>query len=349
MTGTFTQQDPYSYATVPQQPHPYEQTYATTGHWQQQTAWTYPGRQVVYEPEPEFRTQSMLAHEYSYENECAYDEQTAGPNQEPEIPTKPGPEPEAGSGPNRNSAPSSLPHRRRKRPPKRSALLTVAVPSAAVMGVAACAAVTVTAPDDHKDATRSQADGPGTGTVATTLDRPLAGVSRDADAFAARAGRTQERLDLKERQAVEKQKKAAAAAAKEAARPKFLLPVTQKGLSAYFGQAGVNWMSVHTGIDFPVSYGTPVMAATDGTVHTQWNSAYGNMAIVTAADGTETWYCHLSSTRFRSGPVQAGEVIAYSGNSGNSTGPHLHFEVRPRGGAAVDPIPWLLAKGLDPR
>jgi murein DD-endopeptidase MepM/ murein hydrolase activator NlpD len=283
----------------------------------------------------------MPAHEYSYENEYTFDEQPVGPNPEPEV------EAEAGSGPNTNSAPSSLTRRRRKRPPKRSALLTVAVPSAAVMGVAACAAVTVTAADDHKDATRSQADGPGT--VATKPDRPLASVSRDADDFATRAGRTQERLDLKERQAVEKQKKAAAAAAKEAARPKFLLPVTQKGLSAYFGQAGINWMSVHTGIDFPVSYGTPVMAATDGTVHTQWNSAYGNMAIVTAADGTETWYCHLSSTKFRSGPVQAGEVIAYSGNSGNSTGPHLHFEVRPHGGAAVDPIPWLLAKGLDPR
>jgi murein DD-endopeptidase MepM/ murein hydrolase activator NlpD len=128
-----------------------------------------------------------------------------------------------------------------------------------------------------------------------------------------------------------------------------VLPVTEKGLSAYFGQAGVNWMSVHTGIDFPVSYGTPVMAATDGTVRTQWNSSYGNMAIVTSPDGTETWYCHLSSTKIRSGSVKAGEVIAYSGNSGNSTGPHLHFEVRPAGGAAIDPLQWLLAKGLDPR
>jgi murein DD-endopeptidase MepM/ murein hydrolase activator NlpD len=90
------------------------------------------------------------------------------------------------------------------------------------------------------------------------------------------------------------------------------------------------------------------MAATDGTVRTQWNSAYGNMAIVTMADGTETWYCHLSSTKIRSGPVKAGDVIAYSGNSGNSTGPHLHFEVRPGGGAAIDPLPWLRSHGLDP-
>ncbi|MFI7384589.1 M23 family metallopeptidase [Streptomyces sp. NPDC049813] len=107
-------------------------------------------------------------------------------------------------------------------------------------------------------------------------------------------------------------------------------------------------MSVHSGIDFPVSYGTEVMAATDGTVRTQWNSAYGNMAIVTAKDGTETWYCHLSSHTVMSGPVKAGDVIAHSGNSGNSTGPHLHFEVRPGGGSAIDPLPWLRSHDLDP-
>ncbi|MFD3455783.1 M23 family metallopeptidase [Streptomyces sp. NPDC058691] len=239
---------------------------------------------------------------------------------------------------------------RRRRPARRSALLTVAVPSVAVMGVAACAAA-VTVNTEEGDTTTTQADGivGSAKTPTTKLDQQLAGVNRDVDDFASRASRTQERLDIKERQAAERKKKAAEAARKEALRPKFLLPVSEHGLSAYFGQAGVNWMSVHTGIDFPVSYGTPVMAATDGTVRTQWNSAYGNMAIVTAPDGTETWYCHLSSTKIRWGSVKAGEVIAYSGNSGNSTGPHLHFEVRPAGGSAVDPLPWLLSHGLDPR
>jgi murein DD-endopeptidase MepM/ murein hydrolase activator NlpD len=181
------------------------------------------------------------------------------------------------------------------------------------------------------------------------LDAQIKSLSAGADDFADRASRTQERIDLKAQQEAEKKKAAAEAARKERLRPKYVLPVTQKGLSAYFGQAGVNWMSVHTGIDFPVSYGTTVMAATDGVVSTKWNSAYGNMLILTEKDGTETWYCHLSSYRVAPGTtVKAGDPIAYSGNSGNSTGPHLHFEVRPAGGAAIDPLPWLRSHGLDP-
>ncbi|MFJ4838445.1 M23 family metallopeptidase [Streptomyces sp. NPDC088746] len=239
---------------------------------------------------------------------------------------------------------------RRRTPAKRSALLTVAVPSACVMSVAGIAAASVSGGEETKDETASMAaaDTVKPAVANNKLDTQLANLSADAENFADRASRTQERIDLKERQAAEKKRRAAEAARIEAARPKFVLPVKQHGLSATYGQAGVNWMSVHTGIDFPVSYGTPVMAATDGTVRTQWNSAYGNMAIVTAADGTETWYCHLSTTKIRSGSVKAGDVIAYSGNSGNSTGPHLHFEVRPGGGSAIDPMPWLRSHGINP-
>ncbi|WNI29747.1 peptidoglycan DD-metalloendopeptidase family protein [Streptomyces sp. ITFR-6] len=244
---------------------------------------------------------------------------------------------------------------RRRSPAKRSALLTIAVPSACVMSVAGIAAASVGGmgggEEKKDDTTTMAAADPGTvKPVAANnkLDTQLANLSADAENFAGRASRTQERIDLKERQAAEKKKREEEAARKEALRPKYVMPVKEHGLSAYFGQAGVNWMSVHTGIDFPVQYGTPVMAATDGTVRTQYNTAYGNMAIVTMADGTETWYCHLSSTRIRSGPVKAGDVIAYSGNSGNSTGPHMHFEVRPGGGAAVDPLPWLRSHNIDP-
>ncbi|MFF0010547.1 M23 family metallopeptidase [Streptomyces sp. NPDC005374] len=241
---------------------------------------------------------------------------------------------------------------RRRMPAKRSALMTIAVPSACVMGVAGIAAASVgTFTGDDKDTSTTLADTTAVAPVAANnkLDSQLKSLSAGADDFADRASRTQERIDLKAQQVAEKKKAAEEAARKERLRPKFALPVAQHGLSAYFGQAGVNWMSVHTGIDFPVSYGTTVMAATDGTVRTEWNSAYGNMMIVTAKDGTETWYCHLSSYRVSSGTtVQAGDPIAYSGNSGNSTGPHLHFEVRPAGGSAIDPLPWLRSHDLDP-
>ncbi|MFF4225771.1 M23 family metallopeptidase [Streptomyces abikoensis] len=255
--------------------------------------------------------------------------------------------PQQSRGSRRKGAPARAGYR-----PRRKALLTVAVPSVAVMGVAGIAAASVMTGGGQKDTQQTTAASAPDNSVKLSaanskLDTQLAGLSQGADDFASRASRTQERIDLKVRQEEDRKRQAEEAARKERERPKFALPVSQHGLSAYYGQAGVNWMSVHTGIDFPVGYGTPVMAATDGTVSTQYNVAYGNMAKVTSSDGTETWYCHLSSYKLRSGPVKAGDVIAYSGNSGNSTGPHLHFEVHP-GGSAIDPLPWLRSHDLDP-
>ncbi|WP_443047278.1 peptidoglycan DD-metalloendopeptidase family protein [Streptomyces sp. KMM 9044] len=243
---------------------------------------------------------------------------------------------------------------RRRTPAKRSALLTVAVPSACVMGVAGIAAASVgdLAEESGGQETRTTAADaqPVQPAVANNqLDAQLESLSAGADDFADRASRTQERIDLKAQQAADRKAAAEEAARQERLRPKFALPVAQHGLSAYYGQSGINWMSLHTGIDFPVSYGATVMAATDGTVRTQYNSAYGNMMIVTAMDGTETWYCHLSSYQVASGTtVKAGDPIAFSGNSGNSTGPHLHFEVRPAGGSAIDPLAWFRSHGLEP-
>jgi hypothetical protein len=243
---------------------------------------------------------------------------------------------------------------RRRTPPKgRSALMKIAVPSACVMGVTGIAAASVGDLSDDKDssssATATDVASVKPSAANTKLDTAIRSLAASATDFGDRVSRHQERIDLKAEQEAEKKKAAEEAARKERLRPKFALPVAQHGLSAYYGQSGVNWMSVHTGIDFPVSYGSTVMAATDGVVRTEWNSAYGNMMIVTAKDGTETWYCHLSSYRVPSGTaVKAGDPIAYSGNSGNSTGPHLHFEVRPGGGSAIDPLAWLRSHGLNP-
>ncbi|OPF84818.1 peptidase M23 [Streptomyces antioxidans] len=331
--NAYDQTAAFEQAVIPQQPGAFEHT-------------------AVFEPvgEPE----QSYEPDQSYEPEQSYDaDQSYHPAPEAE------PEPEAAVM--RESAPSPRREvsRGRRRPPssrpKRSALLTVAVPSVCALGVTAVAAASVSGVgSDKKDESTTQAapengGAPVKPSVANSkLDSQLAGVREGADDFRDRTSRAQERIDLQARQAAEKKRKEAEAARKEALRPKFAVPVSQHGLSAMFGQAGINWMSVHTGIDFPVSYGTPVMAATDGTVRTQWNDAYGNMVILTSPDGTETWYCHLSSAKIRSGTVKAGDTIAYSGSSGNSTGPHLHFEVHPGGGSAIDPLPWLRGKGLDP-
>jgi murein DD-endopeptidase MepM/ murein hydrolase activator NlpD len=124
------------------------------------------------------------------------------------------------------------------------------------------------------------------------------------------------------------------------------LPVQGFSLSAGFGQSGQRWARRHTGQDFAVPTGTPVRAVADGTVvHAGWHNSYGWNVRVRHKDGTESWYAHLSKFKVRSGPVKAGDVIAYSGSTGNSTGPHLHLEVRV-GGTPVNPMSWLRGRGL---
>ncbi|MGW6457614.1 M23 family metallopeptidase [Streptomyces sp. NPDC055078] len=314
-----------------------------------ETAAHKPDHERDHEPEyePEYESGSVSEYEPGSEPEYESGSEPERDSITPIAPVTPRPVRRSGGGGNRG---------RRRTPAKRSALFTVAVPSACVMGVAGIAAASVgslgggeTKQEDTKLAAADVAETTArTAAANNRMDTQLAALDAEARDFSDRASRTQERIDLKVRQEAERKKREEDAKRREALRPKFALPVKQKGLSTYYGESGVNWMALHTGIDFPVSYGSDVMAATDGTVRTQYNSAYGNMIIVTAPDGTETWYCHLSSAKIRSGTVKAGDVIGYAGNSGNSTGPHLHFEVRPGGGSTINPLTWLRSHGLDP-
>lgn len=134
-----------------------------------------------------------------------------------------------------------------------------------------------------------------------------------------------------------------------AATGSYTLPVGSYTLTAGFGQAGNMWSANHTGEDFAAPTGTPVKAVSGGTVtQAGWAGAYGYRIVLTLGDGTEIWYCHLSSMVVTSGKVGTGTVIARVGATGNVTGPHLHLEVRPGGGAPVDPLSWLRARGLQP-
>ena len=96
------------------------------------------------------------------------------------------------------------------------------------------------------------------------------------------------------------------------------------------GQLTQGFHSAHNGLDFGVPIGTPVASTMDGTViYSGWNDqGYGNLMIVESGP-YRTYYAHLSETLLPVGEqVRAGTVIARSGNTGNSTGPHLHYEIR---------------------
>ncbi len=100
---------------------------------------------------------------------------------------------------------------------------------------------------------------------------------------------------------------------------------------------------LHTGMDWSVPEGTAVQAPMDGTVsETGENEAYGIYLLLTHKDGYTTFYGHLESIGKEQGAhVSAGEEIARSGNTGQSTGPHLHFELQ-KDGVPIDPSPFLI-------
>ncbi|MDT0306704.1 M23 family metallopeptidase [Streptomyces sp. DSM 44917] len=121
-------------------------------------------------------------------------------------------------------------------------------------------------------------------------------------------------------------------------------------LSATYGNSGDRWASKHSGQDFAVPTGTPVQSVHGGTVVKAGGNgagdgpAYGNAVVIDHGNGTYTQYAHLSEVGVKVGQkVTAGQEIALSGNTGNSSGPHLHFEVRttPDYGSAIDPMKFL--------
>jgi murein DD-endopeptidase MepM/ murein hydrolase activator NlpD len=118
----------------------------------------------------------------------------------------------------------------------------------------------------------------------------------------------------------------------------FIWPVTGPLTSGF----GWRWGRMHEGIDIAVPTGTPVAAAASGTViYAGWMGGYGNLVAIDHGGGISTAYGHNSSVAVGVGqPVAQGQVIAYSGSTGHSTGPHVHFEVRV-GGSPVDPLGYL--------
>ena len=130
------------------------------------------------------------------------------------------------------------------------------------------------------------------------------------------------------------------------------VPTEDYTLSAGYGGTGSRWAHGHSGQDFAVDDGTPVYAAGSGTVErTECADGFGNQIVLRHGDGTYTQYAHLSLILADTGQrVKSGQLIGLAGSTGNSSGPHLHFEARttPEMSSAMEPLAWFRERGVRP-
>jgi len=123
-------------------------------------------------------------------------------------------------------------------------------------------------------------------------------------------------------------------------------PIANGKITTAYKKLGKMWSKgYHTGVDFAVPQGTDIIAVADGKVsNANWGKSYGTQ-IVQKIEGQDAWviYAHLSKSLVKAGDeIKKGQHIGESGNTGNSSGPHLHFEMR-------DNIRWSAGKDLDPK
>ena len=124
------------------------------------------------------------------------------------------------------------------------------------------------------------------------------------------------------------------------------LPIANGKITTAYKKLGKMWSKgYHTGVDFAVPTGTDIIAVADGKVtNANWGKSYGTQ-IVQKLEGQDAWviYAHLSKSLVKAGDeIKKGQMIGESGNTGNSSGPHLHFEMR-------DNIRWSAGKDVDPK
>lgn len=125
----------------------------------------------------------------------------------------------------------------------------------------------------------------------------------------------------------------------------FLLPLHGYQISSAYGP---RWGTSHNGVDLAAPHGSTIYSVHAGTVtHSGWAGGYGYLVIVDHGNGVETWYAHSSELLVNVGQeVAAGEPIALVGNTGQSFGAHLHFEVH-IDGVPQEPVAWLDENGVD--
>lgn len=180
-------------------------------------------------------------------------------------------------------------------------------------------------------------------TQKVTLQEPSAGRRKVAAVITYKNGQEQGREILKEEIYAEAVPKIVERGTKIP--PTYVKPISGGRLTSNFGSRNAPTKGAstnHKGIDWAVPIGTAVVASNTGTVvQAGWLSGYGYAVYINHADGRQTRYGHLSKVLVKVGQtVEQGQRIALSGNTGRSTGPHLHFEIRING-AAVNPLKYL--------
>ncbi|WP_434744255.1 M23 family metallopeptidase [Streptomyces sp. A-14] len=201
-------------------------------------------------------------------------------------------------------------------------------------------------------------------TLAEQIDAQARAQERQADAVAKakakaaaeareKAAKAKAKAEAEARAEEVREEEARAARAAERARLNaFHLPVAGSHVTTGYNTGGSLWSSgSHSGVDFQAASGSSVVAVGAGTVvEAGWGGAYGNNIVLRMVDGTYTQYGHLSSIGVSVGQsVSSGQQIGLSGSTGNSTGPHLHFEARttPDYGSDMDPVAYLRSHGLN--
>ena len=198
----------------------------------------------------------------------------------------------------------------------------------------------------------------GSDAAAFASDRAVraAAISRDSERQALQDAADQELHRQAEAQSHERDAalsslaRSAERRAHEIAANQWVLPTEDYHLTAGFGQVSGLWATVHTGLDFAAPTGTPIFAVAAGVIdETGWAGSYGYRTVETLADGTQIWYAHQSAIDVHAGEhVSQGETIGAVGSTGNTTGPHLHLEVRPSPNDPVDPYTALVQHGVTP-
>lgn len=175
------------------------------------------------------------------------------------------------------------------------------------------------------------------GAATSAADAASQAISQALDAQASAAARTKAQAEAA-RQAAEQRRIALA--------HRWVTPFHGYTLTSGFGW---RWGRMHPAQDLAAPTGTPVYALSSGTViFSGWSTeGYGYLVRIRYWDGTVSWYAHNSRLLVSIGDrVTPGQKVSYSGTTGNSTGPHLHLEIHPYGGAAVAPRPWLASHGV---